>query len=541
RMARLALVTATGVAVVLGASVAPAAVDISGPLTATPGPVDSPVSSQTPVARAGLVCPGPEQQGLAEQTVPEVAQDVVVEAATAPRPTMSDVSAAGELEEGEVALHRISGEALDETRERGVVGRAGLEDADGLLIDAREGLAPGLSGAQLYRGDQEQRLALSLTPCRAPLEESWLVAGGEAPGRAERIVLVNPGSGPVDIRLDVLGTHGAADPADGGEAATEIALGAGERQVLLVDALAPGVSGPVVRVTSSPGPVSAYLGDRWLEGSTDAGMQLTAPVAEPATRQVLGGLGDGRGVKQTDSTASETTKTREKDDIDSVTVRAAVPGAQGAVVQLRALTAEGPKRLDADVAVVEGRTTKDITVRGLPHDSYALEVASDQLVVAAAQVRSEASSEGARDLTWAPGLAVLRELGGTPLPQPQGGDGVEYQLALSAPDGGAARVVVEDPEGDLDSSRVDLAAGHSLSQDLAGAAAVWVVPEGGEVYAAVTAQSSLRPRPSDDDVAPVQGGQGQRRRAGPVTLLSVLGVPDLAVTRTVVGLTPEVP
>jgi hypothetical protein len=521
RTARLALVATAGAAVVLGASMAPAALDVSTRLSPTQLTSTPSASSRTPVARAGLVCAGPEQQGLADQTVPEVAQDVTVEAATAPERALPSSS---EGEEGEVVLRRLSGKVLGELDERDAVGRARLEEADGVVIDAREGLAPGLSGVQMYRGDQEQRLALSLTPCREPLDESWLVAGGDAAGRAERIVLVNPSTRAVDVRVEVLGASGAVVAAeDADESGTEVALGAGEREVLLVDALAPGVVSPVVHVSSAPGPVSAFLGDRWLEGSTDAGMQLTAPVAEPARRQVVGGLGDGAG------------------DAGTATVRVAVPGAQGAVVQLRALTARGPQPLDTEVAVIDGHTTRDIAVDELPDDSYALEVSSDKPVVTAVQLRSEAGPQGARDLTWAPALPALGDLGGAPLPQRRGQGRVEYDLALSAPQGGAARVVVADADGGLESTDVDVDAGHSRLVDMTDPAAVWVVPRSGQVFAAVVAHSRVRPRPADDEVAPPDGKRAREGRARPVTLVSVFGVPDLAVTRAVVGVAPELP
>jgi hypothetical protein len=250
-------------------------------------------------------------------------------------------------------------------------------------------------------------------------------------------------------------------------------------------------------------------------------MQLTAPVAEPATRQVVGGLGDGA------------------DDAGTATVRVAVPGAQGAVVQLRALTSQGPQPLDTDVAVIDGHATRDITVDELPDDSYALEVSSEKPVVTAVQLRSKAGPQGARGLTWAPALSALGDLGGVPLPQRQGR--VDYGLALSAPRGGAARVVVADADGGLDATNVNVDAGHSRLVDMTDAAAVWVVPRNGEVFAAVAARSRVRPRPSDDEVAPADGGRAQEGRARPVTLLSVFGVPDLAVTRAVVGVAPELP
>jgi hypothetical protein len=127
------------------------------------------------------------------------------------------------------------------------------------------------------------------------------------------------------------------------------------------------------------------------------------------------------------------------------------------------------------------------------------------------------------------------------LPQRRGQSRVDYGLTLSAPQGGAARVVVADADGALDSTLVEVAAGHSRLVDTTDPAAVWVVPRSGELFAAVVARSRVRPRPSDDEVAPPAGKRAQDERARPVTLLSVFGVPDLAVTRAVVGVTPDLP
>jgi len=459
-----------------------------------------------------------------------VAQEARIEAATAPEEVLPASRADSAGAAGGVSLRRLAGKELGQIDDAGSLTRTELKDGDGVAIAAVGALAPGVSAAQLYRGAEEQRLGLSLTPCLAPAETSWLVGGGDGVGRSERIVLVNPGFSAVDVRVEVMGERGisGADAADG--PGTVVALEPGEREILLVDALAPGVASPVVEVTSTPGPVSAFLGDRWLEGSTDAGIQLNAPVADPATTHVLAGLPDLSAPGSPGDAGST-------GDGESVSVRAAVPGGEGAVVDVRALTSDGPMRLRTDVAVLEGGTAQDISVGGLPRDSYALEVTSDRPIVAAAQMRSAENAAGARDLAWAPALPALGALGGTPLPQPGPDGGVGYSLHLASPRGGEAQVLITDTRGEVDSVTLDVPGGHSVVRDLEGAVAVWVVPESGELYASVSAQSRLRPSPSADDVS---GDQAQTR-AEPVSLLSVLAVPDLPLTRPVLGLVPEVP
>jgi len=480
------------------------------------------------------VCPGPEQQGLADSSVPELEQDVTVEAATAPGEVLPDALADDGGGGAQVSLRRLSGSGLGAIDDRGSVLRAEIDEADGVAIAARGTLSPGLSAVQLYLGAQEQQLGLSLTPCVSPAESSWLVAGGDPVGRSERLVLVNPGFSAVDVRVEVLGARGASGSRSADASGTVVALEAGEREILLLDALAPGVASPTVQVTASPGPVSAFLGDRWLEGSTDAGMHLTAPVADPATSHVLSSF-------QSASPEGSQKKASSTGDDESVVVRAAVPGSSAAVVGVRALTPAGPVRLDAGATVVQGRASEDITVGGLPEDSYALEVTSDRPVVAAAQTRSSANAESARDLAWSPALPALGALGGTPLPQPGSGADVDYSLDLSAPRGGTARVVMAHPTGETDSESVDVPRGHSVRRDLGGAAGVWVVPESGRVYASVAAQSRLRPRPADDQVETSAAAERTRTESEPVSLLSVLALPDLTLTRPVLDLAPDVP
>ncbi|HKJ12608.1 MAG TPA: DUF5719 family protein [Ornithinimicrobium sp.] len=521
RAARAAVLAGATGAVLVGSAHAPASVHLGDRTTAITTAPSAAGPSEVPVDRAGLVCPGPEQRGMTDSAVPEIAQDVRVEAVSAPEEALPGIVTRPGATAGAVAVRRLAGAPVGEIGDRGSMARTSLDEADAVVVDAQGALAPGLGAAQLYHGDQEQRLALSLTGCPAPAEHSWLVAGGGAVGRSERIVLVNPGVSAVDVRVGVLGAASEAGADAGEPPGTVVALGPGEREILLVDALAPGVRAPVVEVTSSPGPVAAFLGDRWLDGNTDAGMQLTTPVGPPATTQVLGGLGSRPG------------------DGSDVTVRAAVPGSRATVVQVRALTPEGPARVDAEAVVVQSRAAQDISVGGLPDEAVALEVTSERPVVAAAQTRSSESETGARDLAWSPGMAPLRALGGTPLPRPPGQGQVDYSLEVVAPRGGRAQVLLQDAGGDVEAQAVDLAAGRTWSRELDGAA-VWVVPESGEVYATVTARSQVRPRPAPDDVEARRGG-GRGARRVPVDLVSVLPVTDLAVTRPVLAVVPAVP
>src|SRR5699024_2841275 len=115
------------------------------------------------------------------------------------------------------------------------------------------------------------------------------------------------------------------------------------RQVVLLDAMAPGEAQPVVHVTTTGGPVVAALGDRWLEGTIDRGAEVTTPAAPPATSLVIPAVPAPR-----------------PETADGATVRVAAPGQEAAVVQLRALTADGPVRLEQGVNTVEPGAVLDV-------------------------------------------------------------------------------------------------------------------------------------------------------------------------------------
>ena len=127
-----------------------------------------------------------------------------------------------------------------------------------------------------------------------PAAESWLIGGAEAPGRQERILLVNSGANPVTVDLDVFGRTGqiAAPAAQG------ITVPAQGRTTFLLDAVAGSEAAPLVRVRTRGGLVQALLNDSWLDGITPRGVENVGATAAPALRQVLpavpGGLAGSR-------------------------------------------------------------------------------------------------------------------------------------------------------------------------------------------------------------------------------------------------------
>src|SRR5690606_40895347 len=81
------------------------------------------------------------------------------------------------------------------------------------------------------------------------------------------------------------------------------------------------------------------------------------------------------------------------------------------------LTADGPARIDNDVTVVGAGHVSDIDLAGLPEGTHALEVTSDEPVVAAVEVEQRTTEDGASDMAWVPATAPVARLAGAVLPR----------------------------------------------------------------------------------------------------------------------------
>ncbi|MGB3830004.1 MAG: DUF5719 family protein [Ornithinimicrobium sp.] len=544
--ARALVVVATAAAVMLGAAQWEGTIQLGGRTglgtSLTPGVNTAGGSAPvTPVDGAALVCPGPERRGLADSAVREGPQAVGIAAVSAPPEALPGdfPSTAGEkpadVPRGTLEMRVSGGDALATASRRGALLHGQIDTARAGVVSASGSLAPALSAAQIYLSDQDEQRGLALTSCGEPAEDSWLIAGGAQAGHAERLVLINPGRGPITAGVTVWGT--AAEPG-AGQRRVEVALEPGARQILLLDALAPGEAAPVVHVVANGGPVSAFLGDRLLEGTTDRGTELSSPVAQPATEQVIVGFA------------------MPEPAADSATVRVAVPGPDQAVIEIRALTAAGSAVVAQDVTLVAAQRTADIDVSDLPADTYALQISSDEEFVAAAQVRSARDEQGRQDVAWSPGTGPLGRLAGSPLPQPGQDLRVDYAVDLFAPLGGTIRLITMDADGRTEQVQLDLSPGRVLAHDLESAAAVWVSPGAAQTYAAVRGELRIRARPArdanaDDTTRNTTGdgdttgntagdGDGAADRDG-MSLISVLPLRELSIYRSVTTVTPALP
>lgn len=459
-----------------------------------PGPVVEPLS------RAQLTCVGPEALGLADGTVEETPMSVTAAAAAAPRNLVPTPGSDGGGDDGSAGSLLLEGTpASTDADPEPVTGQAPdrapveltVSEAQGVQIAGDGAAAMGLAAVQWSVAETEFARGLTAAPCATPSTESWLLAGGGEAGRLERLVLLNPSSDAITVDVTVHGAQGV-NPSTGGQ---DVVVPGQGRVVLLVDAIAEGEQSPALRVTSSGGPVVAALGDRWLDGSVDRGLELTPPAAPPEVSQVVPIVADGPVT-----------------DITAQVLRVVVPGEVEAIVQVRALTPDGPLRVENDVTRVAGGSAVDIDISDVPDGATAVQVTSDEPVTAAAmtEVRRppepqtgedsdpedtnpEDSTEPAEDaeetedvdpdsavgeLAWIPASSPIRDLAGAPLPHDEQVT-LRSDLVLSSLGGATVEVVTLDAEGEVSSEQVEVPAAGGIRVELGDARQVWIAPGSG--------------------------------------------------------------
>jgi hypothetical protein len=428
---------------VLAAGQTPGSVAL-GPRTAADTSREGASSS---VRLAQLICPGPELQGV--EGVDDLPVGATVGGATAPLRALSGLRLAPER--GSLTVQPLGGSAsAGAPGSPGLVRTEGLDAPRAAVVTATDSLAPGLSAAQGWLVPDGDQRALVTTSCGPPAADAWLVVGGGAAGRQERLVLANPGDNTVTVDVTVHGAEGPIPSSTG----KGLIVPPRSRTSLLVDSISGAQSAPVIHVVATGGLVHATVNDYWLDGSVPAGSDDTIAAATPAREQVIPAVPvGGRAV-----------------------LRVAVPGEAEAVVQARALTGGGPKGLPGGGVIrVPGGATRDLDISGLPTGVHALQVRADVPVVAGAVAHRRASASSPGDFAWSSSSAPVVRLAGAPLLD-LGDAALTHRLSLSSVGGTVGvEVVTTAEDGTPTSRRLTVAADTAVSVELpAGAAAVWV-------------------------------------------------------------------
>ena len=441
---RAVVVTAAGAGLVVAATRVPGVAAVGPVVGATP-PAQA---SSSPVHGAALDCAGPELVGV--PGVRDLPVGVRVAAATAPLAALAGTQPAATP--GALTLTGMPGASLAApgTQRGGEVG-ANLTTAQGVEASATQSLAPGLAAAQSWLVGSGDQRSLGSAPCVRPAADQWLLAGGSAPGRQERLILTNPGGNPVTVDVTLYGPSGPIASSIG----KSLVVPAHGRTAFLVDSISGNVESPAVHVVTQGGLVGAVVNDTWLNGTQPGGSDDASPSAPPSLDQVIPAV-DVKGF---------------------AVLRVVVPGPADATVQARVLTRDGPRGLPSGaVSRVAGGTVHDIDISRLPAGASALQVRSDQPVVASAIVTR--AGKQSLDFAWAVSTPPITTVAGIPFSDPSG---VSHVLDLTATAGAAtAEVVTVSASGGVHSAKVGVPADGTVPVAIpAQTSAVWVVPVSG--------------------------------------------------------------
>ncbi|QPR40018.1 DUF5719 family protein [Brevibacterium casei] len=259
----------------------------------TSGTLDrSPEQVRMPTADTRVICPGPLlTDKAAEGTDAEFVDDSNVStrvlAASAP------ISAA----DGSVSAARLrvadlgGGPDFDQPASAGFV--SGDDPVAGTKIVtgfARPG-APALTTAlETVEGTSGDLAGLATLTCAEPASNFRILAGSGQPGSNSQLLLSNPGSAPVQARVQMMTAAGAR-----GEP-TELSIRAGSQRAVRLAGLAAGAEELAVDVSVDGGVLAGSVQETKLDGLTPQGIDLAAAGAGADSEQVLTGM-SGKSVR----------------------------------------------------------------------------------------------------------------------------------------------------------------------------------------------------------------------------------------------------
>lgn len=450
-VARVALVAGAAVGLVHLATTR----DLGLDLVAASGEEQAPVVGTALATRVALACPGPELTGIAG--IPDTGVPASLAAAAGPSDLLPvPATGSGELTATAGSTTLLS---LDERPGDAVAVVRGSEPVG---VVGEGSMAPAVAATQEWRVDGKDLRGLVSAPCAAGGTDLWLVAGGDGPGRQERLVLTNPGANPVSADVTV---HGTAGPL--GDPVVET-VPPGGRVSLLLDARHATEARPAVRVRSDGAGIAATLTDTWVSGSTALGAETTVPAARAGTVQVVPGV--------------------VADATGSASLRVVVPGDQEAVVRVSVLDRTGlVPRTGESVLRVQAGAVGELPLTGLAAGTYAVAVRSDAPVVASALTRiGNGASPG--EIAWSPSADGVRSVGAAAFATVPG---IERALSLVSTGGNSTAEVVTVVDGTPRTRHLDLLSERVATVPLDDATSVWVrrVTGSGELRGTVVSSS----------------------------------------------------
>lgn len=378
-------------------------------------------TTTSPVDAASLVCPGGPGRAKADLAITSL-----------PRAGLPFPSNGGHVQ---LRMRDARASVVDlprgESEARSVSGHA--------VVEASGGLAPGFAAAQFTGG---AKAPTSARTCDAPSNEAWIPVGDRAQGRLLTLVLVNAGSHPATVDVDVRAAGGDV----GGAVIADRAVPAHGRVELNLPREATAHAAPVVHVRTEGAAVQASVRDTARSGAVQ-GTEITAQYTAAAPVQVLAAVPITGG---------------------ATTVRLVAPDDRPAVVRLQALMTDGRPTRDSVVTVAAGRTL-DARLTGLSGDAVAVRATSESDIVASALTAS--SPKGAKDFAWSPATPGVGDAAGLSLTGSRG----PGTLVLAS-DGAEAKATVRivGKDGDVSTRAVTVPRAGATRLAVPRDAAVWV-------------------------------------------------------------------
>ncbi|WP_341954166.1 DUF5719 family protein [Salinibacterium sp. TMP30] len=258
-----------------------------------------------------------------------------------------------------------------------------------------------LSGAQSQSVSLGDYVGFAAAGCRAVGGDSWLVGGATTTGRTTLISLTNPTEVASMVTLDIFDEQGVVSAAG----TAGIVVPSNGQRVLSLAGFAPGVTSPVVHVTSTGGQITTELQQSIVRGLDPGGVEIVGPSQPPSRSVVIPGMvvTSLEAVQALRGTVTQT------DDLIAA-LRVFVPGEKTATISVTLTPADVARDSITFTLDMSAGVVTDIPVEELDSGTYTVQIESDVPIVASARTTSAVLAAGtvtATDFAWFASSSVL--------------------------------------------------------------------------------------------------------------------------------------
>ena len=232
-----------------------------------------------------------------------------------------------------------------------------------------------MAGATVHTASAGDLRGVAANPCRRARSDQWIVGSRSQVGVSNQLILTNPGSNPVTVKVEALTAAGKAELGGTGT----VVVDSGQSKRVSIDGALRDQPRFALHVTTESGSVAASLQQTSLDGYTPAGVSFVTSSVAARNVTVPGVRIDGGG---------------------SAALRIANPNASPATVSVTALTDKGASTLPGGGKVtVEARSVLDLSLAGLPAGNVSFRIAGSADIVAGAEFTVK--DGGQADNAWA--------------------------------------------------------------------------------------------------------------------------------------------